>query len=82
MVILLAVIYTMLTPSQPAEQLYYSDIVDMFRGEEVKSFRIEGSTLLLELREEAADGTPRPSAMTSTTSALHKPARRAHRRAA
>ena len=59
MVILLAVIYTMLTPSQPAEQLYYSDIVDMFRGEEVKSFRIEGSTLLLELREEAADGTPK-----------------------
>ena len=59
MVILLAVIYTMLTPSQPAEQLYYSDIVDMFRGEEVKSFRIEGSTLLLELREEEADGTPK-----------------------
>ena len=69
MVILLAVIYTMLTPSQPAEQLYYSDIVDMFRGEEVESFRIEGSTLLLELREAAADGTPKTSATSSTTSA-------------
>ncbi|HIS45453.1 MAG TPA: hypothetical protein IAB47_08820, partial [Candidatus Scatomorpha merdigallinarum] len=47
MVILLAVIYTMLTPSQPQEQLTYSDVVEMFYNEEVDSFVVEGSTLII-----------------------------------
>ena len=47
MVILLAVIYTMLTPSQPQEELSYSDIVDMFRNEQVESFTVEGSNLII-----------------------------------
>ena len=55
MVILLAVIYTMLTPSQPVEELTYSEVVDMFRAQEVKSFTIEGSNLILELRGESED---------------------------
>ncbi len=47
MVILLAVIYTMLTPQQPKEELTYSEIVDMFKNEQVESFVIEGSTLII-----------------------------------
>ena len=47
MVILLAVIYTMLTPQQPQEELTYSEIVDMFKEEQVESFVIEGSTLII-----------------------------------
>ena len=57
MVILLAVIYTMLTPSQPADQLYYSDVLEMFRNEEVESFVIEGSDLIIH-RRGAAEGEP------------------------
>ena len=51
MVILLAVIYTMLMPSQQTEQLKYSDIVDMIRSEEVRELRIEGSTLYIRTRD-------------------------------
>ena len=57
MVILLAVIYTMLSPAQTVEQLSYSDVVDMFRNEEVESFTVEGSSLIIHPRG-AAEGEP------------------------
>ena len=50
MVILLAVIYSMLSPSQ-AEQVVYSDVVELFRTEQVESFYIEGSNIVLTLRD-------------------------------
>ena len=47
MVILLAVIYTMLTPRETQEAVTYADVVDMFRNEQVESFVVEGSTLTI-----------------------------------
>ena len=55
LVILMAVIFTMLSPSQPTEQLSYSEVVDMFRNEEVESFVIEGSDLIIHRRGAAED---------------------------
>ena len=54
MVILLAVIYSMLSPSQ-AEQVVYSDVVELFRTEQVESFYIEGSNIVLTLRDVPAE---------------------------
>ena len=49
MVILLAVVYTMTTPSTK-EELIYSDVVDLFKNEEVKSFVITGSEIVITKR--------------------------------
>ena len=57
LVILLAVIYTMLTPSQPAEELTYSQVVDMFKNEQVESFVIEGSNIIIHPKD-AKEGEP------------------------
>ena len=58
LVILLAVIYTMFTPTQQTEELSYSDIVDMFVNEEVESFTVEGTNLIIKLKGAAEDETP------------------------
>ena len=47
MIILLAVIYTMLTPRQEQEALSYADVVEMFQNEEVESFVVEGGNLII-----------------------------------
>ena len=56
MVILLAVIYSMVAPTQ-SEQVVYSDVVELFRNEQVESFYIEGSNIVLTLKD-AAEGDP------------------------
>ena len=56
MVILLAVIYSMVAPTQ-SEQVIYSDVVELFRNEQVESFYIEGSNIVLTLKD-AAEGDP------------------------
>ena len=56
MVILLAVIYSMVAPTQ-REQVIYSDVVELFRNEQVESFYIEGSNIVLTLKD-AAEGDP------------------------
>ncbi len=50
MVILLAVIYSMVAPTQ-TEQVIYSDVVDLFRSERVESFYIEGSSIVITLKD-------------------------------
>ena len=50
MVILLAVIYSMVAPTH-TEQVIYSDVVDLFRSEQVESFYIEGSNIVLTLKD-------------------------------
>ena len=57
MIILLAVIYTMLTPRQEQEALSYADVVEMFQKEEVESFVVEGGNLII-TRKGAAETDP------------------------
>ena len=57
MIILLAVIYTMLTPRQEQEALSYADVVEMFQTEEVESFVVEGGNLII-TRKGAAETDP------------------------
>ena len=57
MIILLAVIYTMLTPRQEQEALSYADVVEMFQNEEVESFVVEGGNLII-TRKGAAETDP------------------------
>ena len=57
MIILLAVIYTMLTPRQEQEVLSYADVVEMFQKEEVESFVVEGGNLII-TRKGAAETDP------------------------
>ena len=57
MIILLAVIYTMLTPRQEREALSYADVVEMFQNEEVESFVVEGGNLII-TRKGAAETDP------------------------
>ena len=49
MIILLAVVYTMTTPSK-TEKMIYSDVVDLFNNEEVESFVITGSEIVITKR--------------------------------
>ena len=49
MIILLAVVYTMTTPST-TEKMIYSDVVDLFNKEEVESFVITGSEIVITKR--------------------------------
>ena len=49
MIILLAVVYTMTTPST-TEKMIYSDVVDLFNKEEVESFVITGSDIVITKR--------------------------------
>ncbi len=57
MIILLAVIYTMLTPRKEQEALSYADVVEMFQNEEVESFVVEGGNLII-TRKGAAETDP------------------------
>ena len=57
MIILLAVIYTMLTPRQEQEELSYADVVEMFQNEKVESFVVEGGNLII-TRKGAAETDP------------------------
>ena len=57
MIILLAVIYTMLTPRQEQEALSYADVVEMFQNEKVESFVVEGGNLII-TRKGAAETDP------------------------
>ncbi len=54
-VIFIAMLFYLLTPSE-TKSYTYSEIEDMFKNEEVKSFTLEGTKLTLELREENEDG--------------------------
>ena len=56
-IILIGVVYTMTKPSTPVKELNYSDVVDLFRNEQVESFVIEGSNIKLHLKG-AADDEP------------------------
>ena len=49
MIILLAVVYTMTTPST-TEKMIYSDVVDLFNEEQVQSFVITGSEITITKR--------------------------------
>ena len=51
LVILLAAVYTWTSASNVSTQYQFSDIVDLFQQEKVESFVVEGSNLLLELRD-------------------------------
>src|SRR5699024_1154072 len=57
MVILLAVIYSMVAPTR-TEQVIYSDVVDLFRSEQVESFYIEGSNIVLTLKDAQPGDAP------------------------
>ena len=57
MVILLAVIYSMVAPTH-TEQVIYSDVVDLFRSEQVESFYIEGSNIVLTLKDAQPGDAP------------------------
>jgi cell division protease FtsH len=50
LVILLATVFSLTSQNEPAT-LLYSDVVELFKQEKVESFRTEGNTLILNLRE-------------------------------
>ena len=56
MIILLAVVYTMTTPSV-SEEMVYSDVVDLFKSEQVESFVIRGSDIII-TKKGAQPGDP------------------------
>ena len=55
LVILSTVVYRMAVPSQ-AEKLLYSDVIDMFKQEQVESFTIEGTNIII-TKKGAEEGT-------------------------
>ena len=56
LVILSTVVYRMAVPST-SEKLVYSDVIDMFQQEQVESFKIEGSNIII-TKKGAAENTP------------------------
>ncbi len=60
--IMVAVIFTMTGKSDTKQLKNYSDLVDLFKAERVKSFTTEGSTIILEVRTE--NGEPPTEEMT------------------
>ncbi len=57
--------------SSPAKQLSYSEVLDLFKEEQVESFVLEGSTLTLTLRGADAN-TSSPYAKIGDTETFHK----------
>ena len=57
--------------SSPAKQLSYSEVLDLFKEEQVESFVLEGSTLTLTLRDADAN-TSSPYAKIGDTETFHK----------
>ena len=55
LVILLATVYTFTTPAQPPEELKFSDIIELFEDKKVEAFTVEGTNLILDLRDEEED---------------------------
>ena len=54
-VIMIAVIFTMTESSDSKKLKQYSDLVDLFEQEKVKSFTTEGNTIILEVRNDSGD---------------------------
>ena len=50
LVIMVAVIFTMTKDSEGSQVDNYSDLVDLFKGEKVQSFKTEGNTIILQVR--------------------------------
>ena len=57
LLILAAVIFTMTKDTEPDSVEHYSDMVDLFKNEKVKSFTTEGSKIILQLRTDDPEKT-------------------------
>ena len=55
LVILLATVYTFTSPAEKKEPLTFSDVIELFEEQKVEAFTIEGSNLILDLRDEEKD---------------------------
>ena len=53
--IMIAVIFTMTGTSDTKKLKNYSDLVDLFQNEKVKSFTTEGSTIILQVRTDSGE---------------------------
>jgi cell division protease FtsH len=51
LIILLATVFTMTSPAEAGPELVYSDVVELFENEQVKSFTTDGNSIILNLRE-------------------------------
>ena len=55
LIIMVAVIFTMTRDSSGEQVENYSDLVDLFKNEQVQSFRTEGTTIILRVRTDDAE---------------------------
>ncbi len=63
LVLMLATIF-MMTSQNQVKKYVYSDIIDLFEQEKVQTFYIEGSNLVLTLRDETDDNIDNPEVIT------------------
>ncbi len=55
LVIVLCAVYMLTMPSEPAEVLTFSEIIELFEEEKVEAFTVEGTNLILDIRNEEDD---------------------------
>ena len=55
LVILLCAIYMLTVPKSAAEELTFSDVIELFEEKKVEAFVVEGSSLILDIRNEEED---------------------------
>ena len=55
LVILLCAVYMLTSPDKPAEKLTMSQVIEMFEAKKVEAFVVEGSNLILDIRNEEED---------------------------
>ena len=55
LVILLCAIYMLTVPKSAAEELTFSDVIELFEDKKVEAFVVEGSSLILDVRNEEED---------------------------
>ena len=55
LVILLCAIYMLTVPKSAAEELTFSDVIELFEDKKVEAFVVEGSSLILDIRNEEED---------------------------
>ena len=55
LVILLCAVYMLTSSDKPAEKLTMSQVIEMFEAKKVEAFVVEGSNLILDIRNEEED---------------------------
>ena len=55
LVIVLCAVYMLTSPSEQAEELTFSQIIELFEDKKVEAFTVEGSNLILNIRNEEED---------------------------